>query len=112
MEDDAPIERALYERSQKGVGLAPYLAAASGQVMDGISTLHAFNHGAHETNPMIGQSSGKLIALKAGTAAGTMLLMKKLAEQGHPTAAKILGYSLGAFGNGLAMHNFNAVKGR
>lgn len=113
MPDETLTEQALAERRSRAIGILPYVAAVSGQVADGISTLHAFKHGAVEQNPLIGQSPGMLMGVKAAGAVGIPLLMKKIADSGHPKIAKALGYALGGAGALVAGHNYRvATKGR
>lgn len=101
----------LRREDQQKIGLGPYLAAMGGQAADGISTIHALKRGAVEQNPLIGQSPRKLMLAKGATAALIPVIMKLMEKAGHPTLGKVLGYGVGAFGGGLAAHNFSTVSG-
>lgn len=93
--------------SAGSVGIGPYLALAAGEGADLLTTLQTIQSGRGvEANPMLsaGGNTG-LVAGKAGTALLLAYLMHKLAADGHPTAAKALGYSLGGAYGALALHN-------
>lgn len=89
-----------HPQDQPGVGVAPYAAAAGGQLADLFSTFHNFNRGYGESNGLVGEGQpyGKMAAMKGATALGSILLMKYLASHGQPGVAKALGYSVGAAG--------------
>lgn len=96
---------------KSGVGVAPYLALAAGEGADLGTTLSAIHSGrGQEANPLLAGGTASLIATKAGTAVLVAYLMHKLAQEGHPVAAKWLGYSVGAGSGALAAHN--AMVGR
>ena len=86
---DAPAEH-------KGIGAAPYVSMFGGQGADIATTVAAVKSGRfREANPL-----GLTGVLAAKGAALTLVpwLMRKLARDGHPTAAKILGHGVGAAG--------------
>lgn len=89
-----------HSQDQPGVGVAPYAAAAGGQLADLMSTFHNFNRGYGESNGLVGEGKpyGKMAAMKGASALGSILLMKYLASHGQPGVAKALGYSVGAAG--------------
>lgn len=61
-------------------------------------------------NPLLGGFGPTGIAIKGGSALLQALLMKKLADKGHPTAAKALGYGIGAGMGALAARNSQVGK--
>lgn len=82
-------------------GIAPYLALLGGQAGDVGSTLYNLHRGYHELNPVLGgreDNIPRIVATKAATTAGMMLLMRLLAAHGHPGLAKLMGYTGGAMG--------------
>lgn len=98
--------------ARKGIGLAPYLALAGGSLADGISTVQALKRpGTYEANPFLsaGGTAG-MVAVKAASTAAVVWAMRRLAAQGHPTAAKIIGYGGGAGYGALAAHNMGQGK--
>lgn len=105
-----PAAAAVPEK--KGIGPAPYLALIGGHVADAATTLHALKTvpGAQEANPLLGGFGPAGIALKGGSALLQALLMKKLTEKGHPTAAKALGYGIGGAMGALAARNSQVGK--
>jgi hypothetical protein len=86
--------------------LGPILATIAGNLADGGSTMWALKQpGTREVNPLLGQNPAAIFGLKAAITVPQILLEKYLANHGHPKAAKILGYTLGGLGAGLAAHN-------
>jgi hypothetical protein len=85
---------------QGGAGWPAYLALAGGQGADALSTAYNFHRGYHESNPLYGNdpSLARILAAKAGITGGMALLMRQLAERGHPGIAKFLGLLGGASG--------------
>lgn len=92
------------------VGPAPYLAAVGGTLADLGTTLDARSRGAREANPLAGSDTGSIIAVKGAEAVLMPLLMRYLAKQGHPTAAKALGYITGGIGGASAIHNAQVAR--
>lgn len=90
----------------------PMAATVGGNALDAATTWRAISDGrAREGNPMLPQNPAAIVGLKAATTIPELILLHVLAAHGHPTAAKILGYSIGALGTGLALHN-RAVVGQ
>ena len=87
---------------QQSIGIAPYLALLGGQGADMASTAFNMNRGYGESNPAFGTnpSLAKILAMKAGLTGGIGLLMHHMAANGHPTAAKVLGY-MGGIGGAI-----------
>lgn len=90
-----------------GIGIAPYLALGAGSGIDLATTLAALHSGAgREANPLLSHGGDAGLVLgKAASTAGLMLAMHALANHGHPTAAKAIGYIGGAGLGGIAAHN-------
>lgn len=87
------------------VGPWPYVAAIAGPVADAATTLDAFSRGGVEGNALLGQHRAAMLGTKAAQAILVPLLMKKLADDGHGTAAKTLGYLTGGISGSIAAHN-------
>ena len=97
--------------ARKGIGIAPYAALAGGSLADGISTYQALKRpGTYELNPLLSGGTAEMIAMKGGTTAALLWAMHELAKQGHPTAAKVMGYVGGAALGGLAVNNSRQGK--
>ena len=67
-----------------------YVTQVGLQAMDIHSTMQAISRGAHEANPMmqdVVNNKGAMLALKAGAAAGTILMSECLWRKGNRTAA-------------------------
>jgi hypothetical protein len=84
-------------------------ALIGGQGMDVGSSIQQFGRGNIETNPMYSwmgeRPSAGLAAMKALQTALAVRAMKKLADSGHPTAAKMVGYLGGAAGAAAGIYN-------
>jgi len=83
--------------SAQSLGPAPYLVMTIGSSVDLATSLEAVGSGrAKEGNPFlaVGGTPG-LIGGKLAATAGLALIMKKLAAEGHPRWAAVLGYSAG-----------------
>lgn len=103
MDDPAPESAPAPSR---GIGLAPYAALAGGSLADGMTTVAALKRpGTSEMNPLLSGGTAELIAMKGGTTAALLWAMRQLAKQGHPTAAKAIGYVGGGLLSGLAANN-------
>jgi len=84
---------------------------AGGNAADILSTIYAKEHGSHEANPVLGEGNfWPLLAAKLASMAGQMYGVHKLADSGHPTAAKVTGYLLGAVPAAVAAHNVLTAK--
>lgn len=105
---DATPDPADKEHNKIGVG--PYAALFGGEAADIGTTLHAQSHGAVEVNPLLGTFGKGAIAGKLGGALLTAILIKKLAEAGHPGIAKALGYGSGIGLGAVAAHNATVGK--
>lgn len=105
------VQSAAPVASPAGIGVGPYLALAGGEGADLGTTLAAISSGrGREANPLLSGGTPQLVATKVGTAVALAYLIHKLAADGHPLAAKILGYGAGAGYGALAAHN--ATVGR
>lgn len=92
------------------IGVGPYAALFGGEAADIGTTLHAQSQGAQEGNPLLGNFGKGAIAGKLGGALLTAILIKKLAEAGHPGIAKALGYGSGIGLGAVAAHNATVGK--
>jgi hypothetical protein len=84
-------------------------ALIGGQALDTGSSIQQFGRGNVEANPMYSwmgeRPSAGLTAMKALQTALAVRAMKKLADTGHPTAAKVVGYLGGAAGAAAGAYN-------
>ena len=97
-------------KAESGIGVGPYAALLGGEAADIGTTLAAKARGGREGNPLLGDFGPGAIAAKAGSAAGMALLMRYLANHGHPTLAKALGYGSGAGLGAAAVHNTTVAR--
>jgi len=87
---------------------AAVIAAAAGNLLDGVSTVVALRDDSiREANPLLGQNPTRIVVMKGLFTVPQVFAVKYLAGHGHPTVARWLGYSIGALGAGLAVHNFH-----
>ena len=101
-----PVSSADRDRFSK-IGLP---ALIGGNVADLATTLQAISSGrAQEANPAMRGSTGKMIAMKAGTTAAEAYLLDRLAKK-NPKAAFLAALAIGGFGAGLAVHNSRVGK--
>jgi len=114
------IKQALVEQMQSapaaappkkdGVGLAPHLVHAAGNLADGLSSYGALKRGGHEMNPLLPNNAAGVLAIKAASTIPEALLMRYLAKHGHPKLAKALGYGLGAAGGAATIGNLRVGR--
>lgn len=87
-----------------------YAALVGGNVADVVATARALDSGAaHESNPLIGSSMGRIVATKALTVAVATIAMRALETHRHPRAAAIIGIVGGVVGFGAAVHNSSLI---
>jgi len=84
--------RATYTPRESRPSTLPMLYAAQValQALDIHSTYAAINKGAHEANPLmkgVVDNKGAMLAVKAGVAAGSILLAEKMWKKGNRTGA-------------------------
>ena len=84
------------------------IATIGGNLFDGLTTIAALKSGhARETNPLLGQKPTRILVIKGLFTVPQLLAEKHLADHGHPTAAKWLGYAVGGFGVAFAVRNLH-----
>lgn len=90
---DTAESNASVQTPPRGLNPAWYALPAIGQGVDAATTLRNFGNGYGEANAVYGsgQPVGRVLATKIGMSVALPLLMKALANHGHPTAAKTLG---------------------
>ncbi len=78
-------------------GQAPYVAMTLGSSIDLATSLSAISSGlGKEGNPVLAHGgTTALVGGKVATTAGLAVIMRKLAKEGHPRIAAIVGYSAG-----------------
>jgi hypothetical protein len=82
-----------------------------GSLADLFTTLSVLNSNAgREANPILGQSAGRIIAVKSALLVPQLLAEHHLAKHGHPKAAMWLGVALGGLGTAMAIHNMNVGR--
>lgn len=86
------------------------IAALIGQGADFASTAAALqNPSLREANPVMSSNLAIQALVKAGYTATAAYQIKHLADSGHPTAAKILGYAIAAAGAIPALSNLHQM---
>lgn len=86
----------------------PALALAVGSGLDLVTTLHALRTvpGAVEGNPVLrpGGTAG-LVVTKTALTVGLTWAVTRIARDGHPRLAKVIGYTSGIVFTSVAIHN-------
>lgn len=86
----------------------PALALAVGSGLDLVTTLHALHTvpGAVEGNPLLshGGTAG-LVVTKTALTVGLAWAVTRIARDGHPRLAKVIGYTSGIVFTSVAIHN-------
>lgn len=92
----------------------PYSAIIGGNLGDFLSTAKALqNPYVHEANAAMGGNGlGQIGGMKAGVTLAELLAARALAHSGHPTAAKWLGYTIGAGNGAVTAHNLGLANYR
>ena len=84
------------------------MMTVGGTLADLFTTLAVINSNTgREVNPILGQSPGRIIAMKSALLVPQLLAEHHLAKHGHPKAAMWLGVALGGLGTAMAIHNMN-----
>lgn len=85
----------------------PIAALLAGNTGDAASTWYALSHNpnAREGNPLLPNNGALIAAIKLLASIPEVYAVKQLRDHGHPTAAKALGYGLGALGGGMTVNN-------
>jgi hypothetical protein len=89
-----------------------YVSFAALQALDTDSTLRAIARGGREANPLVRgalESPAALIALKAGTAAGMIVVGERLRKH-HPAAAIVLMGAVDAAYAAIVVHNYHIAN--
>src|SRR5262245_12135295 len=99
--------------SNKGLRFGLYASFAALQAFDAHSTLEAIRAGGQEANPFmrgIAARPAALVAMKAGTAAATVMLAEKLSKR-NPVASVLLMTALNSAYATIVAHNYQ-IAGR
>ena len=93
--------------AQDRIGPAPSVVLTLGSSIDLATSLSAIHSGrGKEGNPFLAHiGTPGLVAWKAGATTGMLVLLRKLAAEGHPKLAKTIGYVGGVALGGLGVHN-------
>ena len=92
-------------------GQPAMMMTVGGSLADLLTTLSVINSNTgRETNPILGQSAGRIIAVKSALLVPQLLAERHLATHGHPRAAMWLGVALGGLGTAMAIHNLNVGR--
>jgi hypothetical protein len=92
-------------------GQPAMMITVGGSLADLFTTLSVLNSNAgREANPILGQSAGRIIAVKSALLVPQLLAEHHLATHGHPKAAMWLGVALGGLGTAMAIHNMNVGR--
>ena len=94
--EGAPAPAQESGEGPRGIGAGPYAALLGGQGADIGTTIAALkNPRLKEGNPL---GLGGVLASKAAMLTLAPWLMRRMTKAGHPTAAKVMGYGVGAAG--------------
>jgi len=92
-------------------GQPAMMMTIGGSLADLFTTLSVLNSNTgREANPILGQSAGRIIAVKSALLVPQLLAEHHLATHGHPKAAMWLGVALGGLGTAMAIHNMNVGR--
>jgi hypothetical protein len=92
-------------------GQPAMMMTLGGSLADLFTTLSVINSNTgREANPILGQSAGRIIAVKSALLVPQLLAEHHLATHGHPKAAMWLGVALGGLGTAMAIHNMNVGR--
>jgi hypothetical protein len=92
-------------------GQPAMMMTLGGSLADLFTTLSVINNNTgREANPILGQSAGRIIAVKSALLVPQLLAEHHLATHGHPRAAMWLGVALGGLGTAMAIHNMNVGR--
>jgi len=92
-------------------GQPAMMMTVGGSLADLFTTLSVINtNTGREANPILGQSAGRIIAVKSALLVPQLLAEHHLASHGHPKAAMWLGVALGGLGTAMAIHNMNVGR--
>jgi hypothetical protein len=92
-------------------GQPAMMMTVGGSLADLFTTLSVLNSNTgREANPILGQSAGRIIAVKSALLVPQLLAEHHLATHGHPKAAMWLGVALGGLGTAMAIHNMNVGR--
>ena len=80
-------------------------ATIAGNLFDAVTTVRGLQNGAREVNPLLGQSPARVVVMKSLLVVPQVYAEKKLVDNGHPKAARWLGYAAGGFAAALAVRN-------
>jgi hypothetical protein len=95
----------------KALRYGMYASFAALQALDAHSTLKAIQAGGHEANPFMRAFASKpaaLIAVKAGTAAATMMFVEKLSKR-NPIASFVVMTALNSAYATVVAHNYRVA---
>lgn len=93
----------------RGIGAGPYVASALGDLADAVTTVGALRRGGRESNPVLGNSLGRLLAIKGAGSVGYLVVLRQLAKS-HPTLAKWMWYGNGIGKGAVAVHNARVAR--
>ena len=111
LQDETPEQDRPTKAKKPGAGKAAHLVHAAGNLADGLSTYAALRDPRNEeANPLLPNHGGAVLGIKAASILPEALLMRFLAQKGHPKLAKMLGYGLGAAGGAAAVHNIRQIR--
>ncbi len=111
LEDESPEQDRPTQAKKPGAGKAAHLVHAAGNLADGLSTYAVLRDPRHvEANPLLPNNGKAVLGIKAASILPEALLMRFLAQKGHPKLAKALGYGLGIAGGAAAVHNVRQMR--
>jgi hypothetical protein len=105
---ETPPARTASAAKTSSSGQPAMMMTVGGTLADLFTTLSVINStSGREVNPILGQSPGRIIAMKSLLLVPQLLAEHHLASHGHPKAAMWLGVALGGLGTAVAIHNMN-----
>lgn len=108
---DRPSPAAVTTATPSSSSQPAMMLTVGGTLADLFTTLSVINTNAgREANPILGQSPGRIIAVKSALLVPQLIAEHHLATHGHPKAAMWLGVALGGLGTAMAIHNMNVGR--
>lgn len=88
------------------------VSVVAANIADGVTTYRGWNVGLREANPVIGQSTQRLVAVKSATVVFQLVAMHLLRKTGHEKAAAWIGIGASTLPAFAAIHNESLTRRR
>lgn len=96
--------------SAQSLSQVSYVTYTSAAVADVATTYRSLSNGAHESNPLLGQSMPRIVATKAAFGAGFLLVSRYLELHGHSKMATTLRFIGSGTQFAAATHNVKVTR--